>query len=403
MDAAIASFVIRNSAPQHSVRSLNRWVSPQAGRSLKVLHILAPARFGGLERVVYTLATGQKGTGHDVGVIMLLESGVAEPPLAAELDAASIPIIRVVRPARSFRSQRRAILEICRHAAPDVLHSHGYLPDVLAASLGRTFPASRVGTVHGFTGGGWRNRFYEWLQRRSYARFDAVVAVSRKLARDLAPSGLSRKAPIVVPNAWSPVHEQLSPESAREELKLSIELFHIGWVGRISREKGPDVLVEALPALEDLNIHVTLIGEGAERRKLEQRTRELGIENGVSWAGEVPRASRLFPAFDVFVNSSRTEGTPITLFEAMHAGVPVVATAVGGVPDVVSSDDALLIPPEDPSALAFAIREVHDHPIDAARRASHARSRLDRDFTTTSWLEAYERIYRNAMISRVRA
>ena len=334
---------------------------------------------------------------------MLLESGVAEPPLAAELDAAGIPMIRVVRLARAFRSQRRAIMEICRRVTPDVLHTHGYLPDVLAASLGRKFPAARVSTVHGFTGGGWRNRFYEWLQRRSYARFDAVVAVSRKLALDLAPSESSRKAPIVVPNAWGPMNEQLSSESAREELNLSIELFHIGWVGRISREKGPDVLIEAIPALRDLNIHVTLIGEGVERRKLEQRARELGIENRVSWPGEVAGASRLFPAFDVFVNSSRTEGTPITLFEAMHAGVPIVATSVGGVPDVVSSDEALLIPAEDPAALASAIREVHDHPADAAARATRARSRLEKDFAAAPWIESYDRIYRDAAALRGRA
>jgi glycosyltransferase involved in cell wall biosynthesis len=370
---------------------------------VKILHLVAPARFGGLERVVYALATGQKEAGHEVGVIMLLEDGVAEPPLAAELNAAGISIIRVVRPARAFRSQRRAILEICRHVRPDVLHTHGYLPDVLGASLGRKFPATLVSTVHGFTGGGWRNRFYEWLQRRSYARFDAVIAVSRKLALDLASSGSSRKAPTVVPNAWEPMNEQLSPESAREELNHSIELFHIGWVGRISREKGPDVLIEAIPALKDLNIHVTLIGEGVERRKLEQRASELQIGNRVSWPGEVVRASRLFPAFDLFVNSSRTEGTPITLFEAMHAGIPIVATSVGGVPDVVSSNEALLIPPENPAALASAIREIHDHPADAAARTARARTRLENDFATAPWIEAYERIYRNAATARGRA
>jgi glycosyltransferase involved in cell wall biosynthesis len=334
---------------------------------------------------------------------MLLENGVAEPSLATDLHDAGIPVLRIVRPARSFVSQRSSILEICRRIPPHVLHAHGYLPDVLAASLGRKFSAARVSTVHGFTGGGWRNRFYEWLQRRSYAHFDAVVAVSRKLALDLAPSGSSRKAPIVVPNAWGPMNKQLSSESAREELNLSIELFHIGWVGRISREKGPDVLIEAIPALRDLNIHVTLIGEGVERRKLEQRARELQIEDRISWPGEVARASRLFPAFDVFVNSSRTEGTPITLFEAMHAGVPIVATSVGGVPDVISSDEALLIPAEDPAALASVIREVHDHPADAAARAARARTRLEKDFAATPWIEAYDRIYRDIAAARGRA
>ncbi|MDP9203504.1 MAG: glycosyltransferase [Gemmatimonadota bacterium] len=376
-------------------------VQPSAVRALKVLHLLAPARFGGLERVVHALATGQKAIGYDVGVVMLLESGVVEPPLADELHEAGVTIIRVVRPARAFRAQRHLVREICRRTEPDILHSHGYLPDVLASSLGQKFPAARVSTVHGFTGGGWRNRFYEWLQRRSYARFDAIVAVSKKLALDLTPRA-ARGALQTLPNAWMPPEEQLSREAAREALSLSLEVFLIGWIGRISREKGADILIEALPALTDIKLHVTLIGSGVERTKLEHRVKQLQLDDRVSFHGEVARASRLFPAFDLFVLSSRTEGTPITLFEAMHAGAPIVATSVGGVPDVVSSEDALLIPPEDPLALASAIRDVHDHPVDAARRALHAGIRLERDFAATPWLESYERIYRNAVAGRTR-
>ena len=374
-------------------------VKPSAGRPLKVLHLLAPARFGGLERVVHALAAGQKRAGYELGVIMLLESGVPEPPLPAELDAVGVPIIRVVQPARSFRTQRRLVLQICRRMKPDVLHTHGYLPDVLAASLGRKFPAARVSTVHGFTGGGWRNRFYEWLQRRSYARFDAVVAVSKKLAVDLTPQA-SRRSLHTLPNAWMPPEQQLSPEAARAALGLSLEVFHIGWVGRISREKGADILIEALPALTDIKLHVTLIGNGVERATLEHRVNELKLEDRVSFHGEVARASRLFPAFDLFVLSSRTEGTPITLFEAMDSGVPIVATSVGGVPDVVSANEAILIQPEDPAALASAIRRVYDDPIDATLRAVRARERLENEFAAAPWIDSYGRIYEMAITAR---
>jgi glycosyltransferase involved in cell wall biosynthesis len=366
---------------------------------VKILHLAAPARFGGLERVVDALARGQKVSGHDVGVIMLLERDVSEPPLAAELDAVGVPIIRVVQPARAFRTQRRLVLQICRRVKPDVLHSHGYLPDVLAASLGRKFPATRVSTVHGFTGGGWRNRFYEWLQRRSYARFDAVVAVSKKLALDLTHR-VSRQSLHTLPNAWMPPAEHSAPEAARSALGLSLEVFRLGWVGRISGEKGPDILIEALPALTDINLHVTLIGDGPERAKLEQRVKRLQLDDHVSFAGEVPRASRLFSAFDLFVLSSRTEGTPITLFEAMAASVPIVATSVGGVPDVVSSNEAILVEPEDPAALAAAIRRVHDEPADASLRAMRARERLHNKFAAAPWIESYGRIYEMAITAR---
>lgn len=366
---------------------------------MKILHLVAPAPFGGLERVVYALSVGQKRKGYDVRVITLLETGAPEPSIVGELRRADVPIIPVIHSPRSYRAQRRSILDVCNQFAPDVLHSHGYLPDTLAASLDSRLRAARVATVHGFTGGGRRNRFYEWIQRRSFARFDAVVAVSRKLARELvsaAPNGTVH----TLPNAWRSVEEPLPLESARTILQLSKDLFNIGWIGRLSREKGADILIEALPALHDLPVHVTFIGDGAERRDLERRAGELEVESRVSWRGEMLRASRLLPAFDLLVNSSRTEGTPITLFEAMHAGVPIVASSVGGVPDVVSSNEALLIEPENPVALASAIRQVHSTPADARTRAMHARKRLENDFAAGPWIESYGRIYEIAITTQ---
>jgi glycosyltransferase involved in cell wall biosynthesis len=101
----------------------------------------------------------------------------------------------------------------------------------------------------------------------------------------------------------------------------------------------------------------------------------------------------LFPAFDVFVLSSRTEGTPIALFEAMAAGVPIVASAVGGVPDVVSSREAVLVTQEDPAALAAGLTETLGDPTAALERARAARRRLEREFALQPWLEQYLALY----------
>ncbi|MDQ2942596.1 MAG: glycosyltransferase [Candidatus Dormibacteraeota bacterium] len=403
---AILSFIC-DPATEHPLRPLHRRIPPPTrrnrSRALKVLHLVAPASFGGLERVVHALAVGQKKRGYDVEVIALLETGAAKPSLIAELHGASIKAIPVTKSARAFRAQRRLVRDICRQLAPDVLHSHGYLPDVLSASLGRSLRAARVSTVHGFTGGRWKNRFYEWMQRRSYSRFNAVVAVSRPLAVRLGASRASRRRVHALPNAWMQTGDLMSPESARAALGLTRDTFNIGWVGRISREKGPDILLEALPLLKDLPVHVTMIGEGAERDRFERRAKELHVEQRVSWRGEVAAASRLMAAFDLFVNSSRTEGTPITLFEAMHAGVPIVATSVGGVPDVVSGNEAILIQPEDRAALASAIREVYQSRAEAGTRSAAARKRLAEKFAAGPWIDSYEHIYRQAITARSHA
>src|SRR2546427_575165 len=166
------------------------------------------------------------------------------------------------------------------------------------------------------------------------------------------------------------------------------------WAGRLSKEKGPDVLLDALVHLTDLPLSVSILGDGRESRSLAARARQLGVERHVRWHGIVPDAGRRFAAFDVFVLSSRTEGTPIVLFEAMAAGVPIVATRVGGVPDVVAPTEAALAAPDDPLALAAAIRTVYHDPAAALARAHRARERLRRDFTVPAWLDRYAEIYR---------
>jgi glycosyltransferase involved in cell wall biosynthesis len=171
-------------------------------------------------------------------------------------------------------------------------------------------------------------------------------------------------------------------------------VFHVGWVGRLGREKGADVLLDALALAPDLPLVASIVGAGREEAALRAQAEALGVADRVRWHGLIGEAGPLFSAFDAFVLSSRTEGTPIALFEAMEAGVPVVATAVGGVPDVVSPAEALLVPPEDPARLAEALRAVRGDPAAAAARARAAATRLREVFGADPWLDRYEEIYR---------
>jgi len=376
-----------------------RWISGRPGpvtvSGTRVLHVLAPAPFGGLERVVHTLARGQLAMGCDARVFALLSEGAPLPLSLEEMQGAGIPTIPVALPGRAYHRQLRSLMDVCESFRPDVVHTHGYVPDVLARFGADRIPASLVSSVHGFTGGDWRNRLYEWLQRRSLRRFDAVVAVSRKMATELAAAGVSDRLLHVIPNAWSSDAPVLDASSARAQLGVPDDSFSIGWVGRISLEKGLDVLVDALPALVDLPFRLTVVGDGPERAPVEKRATERGVDRHISWAGVISGAARFLRAFDVLVLSSRTEGTPMILLEAMHARVPIIVTAVGGVPDVVSPSEGLLVPSNDPAALSVAIRMVHDDREAATARAERAASRLEREFAVGPWIERYEEVYRS--------
>jgi glycosyltransferase involved in cell wall biosynthesis len=362
-----------------------------------ILHVVAPGDFGGLERVVQVLARGLHGLGHDVHVtVVATEPGADHGPFLAPLSEAGVHTHLLVAPGRAYLWERAAIARVCRQVRPHVVHTHGYRPDVLDAGVARRLRIPVVTTVHGFTGGGWRNRLYEWLQCRAFRRFDAVVAVSRPLVERLQRAGVPASRIHEVPNAWCEITPPLDRVAARRALGIPRDGFAVGWVGRLSYEKGPDVLLEALHHVRDLPLGVSVVGNGVEQVTLQARASDLGLDGRIRWHGAVPDAGRLLAAFDVLLLSSRTEGTPMVLFEAMAAGVPIVATCVGGVPGVVSPGEAALVPAGNPGALATEIRAVYQNPTVAQQRARAARARLERDFSVRPWLERYEAIYQRA-------
>jgi glycosyltransferase involved in cell wall biosynthesis len=303
---------------------------------------------------------------------------------------------------RAYRRERSQMAEVCRELKPDVLHTHGYRPDVLARGPAKQLGIVTVTTVHGFTGQGWKNRLYEALQVRAFKKFDAVVAVSEPLRARLLRVGVPKDRAWMIRNAPLSLGPVLDREKARETLGLASTVPIVGWVGRLSTEKGPDVMLEATTLMRGSKPRVSYLGDGPERMALEAQERD-GVAKAaldcdqVHFHGTVPDADRLLRAFDVLVLSSRTEGTPMILFEAIRAGVPVVATAVGGVPDVLTSQEAILVPSEDPEALARAIERVLDDPDQARQRARRAERRLRHEFDQEEWLDAYEDLYRTLL------
>jgi glycosyltransferase involved in cell wall biosynthesis len=277
---------------------------------------------------------------------------------------------------------------------PDIVHSHGYVADVIVGLVRAVSRVPTASTTHGFTGGGRKNRAYEWLQVRSLRRFDCVAAVSSSIRSRLVAEGVRDERVHLIRNALAPSAHELSRSDARRELGIPDDVVAIGWVGRISHEKGLDVLVSALGGLANLSFRVVVIGEGRERGAVEELANTHGVASRVHWAGSRPDAGRFMRAFDIFALTSRTEGTPITLLEAMHASVPVVACAVGGVPDVISGTEGLLVSPDRPEELASALREALARPHEAATRAGRATERLARDFSLETWLDRYQELYR---------
>ncbi len=360
---------------------------------MKIMHLLAPADAGGLERVVHALAIGQQRAGHEVVAVPVAEHWSNQHSFVAPLARANVTVRPVVLPGRAYLRERAQIASILGELRPDVVHSHGYHTDVIDTGVARGHGIATVSTAHGFTRGSWKNLIYEYLDRRAFGRMDAVAAVSRLLADEIIASGVPSDRVHVVPNAWSRIATPLPRAAARRELGLPDDGLVVGWVGRMSYEKGLDVMIDALGLVADLPITAVLIGDGPERATQEARTDTMRLSSPVRWPGMVREAGRMFNALDLLILSSRTEGVPMVVLEAMAANVPLIATAVGGIPDVVSPREALLVPSQQPTAIAAAIRTVCGDQASAAVRAAAARARLDAQFAEGPWLAHYDRIY----------
>jgi glycosyltransferase involved in cell wall biosynthesis len=362
---------------------------------MRIMHLLAPGGVAGLERVVHALASGQVQRGHQVLVAMVVTSVDPVREWVEELRTAAVTVEVLVIPARAYVRERAHVAALCNRFRPDVLHTHGFRPDLVDAGVARRLGIPRVTTLHGATGQPWYTRIYAWVQVRMIRRFEAVIAVSRALGQSLERAGIPSARLHVVPNAWSSTGQPAERESARLQLGYEADEFALGWVGRLSYEKGPDVMIDAMAELRDLPIKLTMIGDGPERRALEARAVARNVAERIHWTGVVPNAARVFPGFDAWILSSRTEGTPIVLFEAMAAGVPIVATSVGGVPDVIGDAEAMLVAPDQPAMLARAIRQVHSDYAAAQARARCARERLERDYRSEPWVDRHDVIYRS--------
>jgi glycosyltransferase involved in cell wall biosynthesis len=385
-------------------------VQPASQRS--ILHVLAPAPAGGLERVVRALSVGQAARGQTVTVAAVLERGQGrsadaaaeayEHPFITSFAGTSVLVVPVIVGRRGYLGERAAIRRLAAQHAAGIVHTHGRRPDVVDSGIARERGVPSVTTVHGFTGAGLRSFVNAAIQRRAFRQFDGVVAVSDTVADALMRFGVPPARVHVIQNVYDEVAPPLSRPDARARLGANADEFVIGWVGRLSREKGMDVLLAALAELRDRPLTVSVIGSGAERSALEADAVRLGVSGAVRWMGHVNDAARLYRGFDLFVLSSRSEGTPIALFEAMDAEIPVVATSVGGVPAVVSPAEARLVPPEDPHALAEAIREAYDDPAPGRARAVSALLRLRTRYAVGPWLDRYDRLYADLAAARAR-
>lgn len=316
-----------------------------------------------------------------------------------ELLDAGIEVVSLRRRPGFHPSLGRRIGSLATQNGANVLHCHHYTPFVYGRIA--TFWTPGVGLV--FTEHGRLSDSRPSRKRRIVnpllGRLPALVyAVSADLRRHMVAEGFPAARVEVAYNGIDPGPCTTFAErrNARARLGISVDQYVVGTVARLDPVKDLTTLVTAFGAFRRTRPDAVLvvIGDGPERTRIADAAREAAVSEVVLFAGARHDVRQLLPAFDVYVNSSVTEGLSVTILEAMAASIPVVATSVGGNPEAVAhGDTGLLVPARSPSALAAALSELAAAPVRGITLGAAGRRRLEERFTLDQMANRYARAY----------
>jgi glycosyltransferase involved in cell wall biosynthesis len=368
---------------------------------MNIVHLTASPFFGGPERQILGLARSLPAP-YRTTFLSFAERGLCQPFLD-EARCHGFTAEALLHNTPHAAAAAREVTRWLRLTRADVLCCHGYKADLVGLWAARRRGVPVVAVSRGWTAATWRVRVYEWLDRRSLPRMDAVVCVSEGQARKVRGTGVAADRLQVIRNAIDmtrfPRARTAALPAARGELQslfATPRTWLVGAAGRLSPEKGFDRLVEAaaLVVRSCPRAGFVLFGDGPLRERLVEQIARLGLEEHFVLAGFCDDLDRWLPGFDVTVLPSYTEGLPNVVLESLAAHVPVVATAVGGTPEVVQDGvNGCLVPPGHADALAGCIRALlSDAPL-RRRMAEQGHRRVREQFTFAAQARQYQELF----------
>ncbi len=362
-------------------------------RMPRALQVISTGGMYGAERVLLELSRYLNDNGWDSRVLAIDGAGAAPLVAAAR---------RMGMQADLFSDQSTGILapsaKLTRFLDAqqiDLVHSHGYKPDILLALTGQPRRRACIATCHSWYSDNWKLRLYEKLDKRVLRSFAHVVGVSAEIEHSLLAAGLPRQLVSVVQNGLDPVLPAVDARAAiRAQLGIAEDCHFILRVGRLVEPKGNDILLRALANLPMKNWHVVFLGEGATQYSLEAEADALRIRGLTTFCGFQPNVADYLAAADLFVSPSLQEGLPMVLLEAMAAGLPVISTSVGEIPSVlVNGRDGLLVNPGNTGQLRDAMATALSSPADRLRWSTQARATFTASFSRGAMGRSYGRLY----------
>lgn len=371
---------------------------------LNIVHLTDSPFFGGPERQILGHAVNLPD--HIRTTVLCFRDHASSAPFLEKLSAAGVPARMIGHANPRFLGMIADVVEALAVERADLLVCHGYKADVVGYVAARRAGVPVASVSRGWTGHTRKVRAYEALDRRMLRRMDAVVCVSEGQAAKVRRAGVPAGRVHVIQNAIDPTRfatqhgadarGHAAGRAALQSLFAAPRDALVIAVGRLSPEKGFDQLVEAArQVLQELPATgFVIVGDGPSRPALEAQIREAGLDGRVVLAGFRADVDRLLPGADILAQSSHTEGLPNVVLEACAAGVPVVATDVGGTGEVIEEGvNGHLVAPGAPRPLASRLLELLRAPARRQAMGEQGRRIVARDFSFAAQSAAYEALF----------
>jgi glycosyltransferase involved in cell wall biosynthesis len=384
---------------------------------IRVVRVIARLNMGGPALHVAYLSAGLRSRGYETTLVAgSLARG--EESMSFVADSLGVPVVTIEQLHREISPVRDALAvvrlaRLLRTVRPQILHTH----TAKAGAIGRfavllatgARPPIVVHTFHGHVLRGYfgplRTRLFRLLERWLARVTTALIAVSPEVRDDLVALGVAPAEKFTVIRLGIELDERIGESAARRAemrrlLGIPRERFTVGWIGRMTAVKRTDDVLLAFKRLRELGVDACLcmVGDGPDRDHVEQRASELGIARDCLFLGYQEDVAPFYGAFDAVVLPSGNEGTPVSAIEALAGGRPVVATRVGGVPDVIRDGvDGFLVDPGDVEQLAARLAELAGDPALRERLGAKGRAHVVPRYSVERLLDDVDRLYRSLL------
>ena len=383
--------------------------TPPARAKFRVLHFRSTFTFAGPERCLLTLGVPLRELGVDARIIAYYRRRWPEPAIHRLVEEGRRDHLDVDqwddRSRFSWRTVRRLANEL-RHGEYDLLVTHDHKTNLMGYLAARRSKIPCLSVAHGYDFSLLRMHLYRRIDLIVLRRFPRIVAVSESVSRELIAAGLSPDRIRVIPNAIDVARfaEGAGDRAAEWRRRLTEPRAPvILTVGRLSRQKGLEYFVQSAAQIhhEAPQARFWIAGDGIQRGQLETQIRDLGLEGVVTLLGEQRDIAAIMAASDVFVMPSLGESFANVLLEAMALGKPIVATRVGGTPEIVrDSETGWLVPPRQSAALAAAVLKILKDPDLGAHVGAQGRDFVASHFGATHVAAQMAEVFRQVAASR---